>query len=587
MITIQKVNNRFISVSANYYYRSRLEEIPGVSEIVYRNGRQRGIAPIASLDYIRTAFAGELYFKTPLWVLEGKKEPDKVPVKYLGPVQNLPELALAPYDYQKEGIRFMIDRINNKGFVLNGDGVGLGKTLQSVGVMKWFVEERGVRKILIICKKSIKSQWAEEIRKIAGWENMPIAVTGDTKKKRLKAYDWINSEKYGILITNYQNFLNDSEEIDEINPDLCIVDEAHCVKKRDGVMNNNISKVIQGKRTILLTGTPVMSKPDDIYGIVSMTSPGFFGEYEEYKKRYIRTIYKAGFGEQIIGAQNLDELRDRIQEFLIMRTAADVALELPKRNIKTVTCSMDSVQKKMLVAASLERDKFAQSKAAFIDRFSKKIGLKEAEEQANKRELSFNFLLQYIADDPTAFRYKIKKKNAPKNGIGDRMLALLPDNYRMSPKTEAIVDIVSEIIGSGEKVVIFCHWASPARMLKAHFDEIEGACTVMYTGAENQEERDQNVAAFRNDPDVNIIIGTEAMAEGLNLQVCPFLINYEQADTHAVREQRIGRICRIGSKYDHVNIIDLVTEESNDIGRLSKIERDEELSSAMLVAEAS
>lgn len=579
MITIQRVDKNRISASAHYSYGSRLEEIPGISELVFSHGRKHGIAPVESLCYIKTAFAGELYFKTPLWVIEGRPEPDKIPVQYLGPVPSVPELSVTPYEYQKEGIRFMIDRLNNEGFVLNGDSVGLGKTLMSIGTLKWFVENRGVRKILIVCKKSIKTQWAEEIRRIANWNNVPIAVTGETKKKRLKAYEEIKMSRIGILITNYQNFLNDTDLIDEINPDICIVDEAHCVKKRDGVMNNNISKVVSGKRTILLTGTPIMSKPDDIYGIISMVSPGFFGDYEAYKERYIRTLCKPGYGEQIVGAQNLEELREKIQKFLIMRTASDVSLELPERNIKRVMCSMDAVQRKMIEAVKSESEEFALSRDAYIKWQSSKVGMEKAKESADKRAMSFNYLLQYIADDPTSFRFT--KREIRKGSLPDKLLSMLPKDYTKSAKTEAIIDMVSEIVDSGEKVVIFCHWASPARMLKSHFDRLDNANAVMYTGAENQEERDRNVYAFRNDPSVNIIIGTEAMAEGLNLQVCPFLINYEQADTHAIKEQRIGRICRLGSKYKYINVIDLVTEDSKDAARLSKLEGDRDLSSAI------
>ena len=108
----------------------------------------------------------------------------------------------------------------------------------------------------------------------------------------------------------------------------------------------------------------------------------------------------------------------------------------------------------------------------------------------------------------------------------------------------------------------------------------------MYTGAESDEIRERNREAFLNDPDTNILIGTEAMAEGLNLQVCPYLINYEQADTYAQREQRIGRIRRIGSKYESVNIIDLVSESPNvksrDDVKLTKLERDKLISDSLL-----
>lgn len=582
MVTIQQIDKNRISVSAHYSYASRLEQVPGMSELIFSHGRKYGAAPIDSLQYIRTAFAGELYFKTPLWQLEGRPKPEKQPIRFLGPVPVVPALCVAPYEYQKEGIRFMVDRLNNKGFVLNGDCVGLGKTLMSIGTLKWFVENRGVRKILIICKKSIKSQWAEEIRRIAGWQKVPIVITGETKKQRLKAYDEIKASRAGILITNYQNFLHDSDDIDGINPDICVVDEAHCLKKRDGVMNNNISKVISGKKTILLTGTPIMSKPDDIYGIISMAAPRFFGEYEEYKERYICTMPIRGYGEQIVGARNLDELREKIQEFLIMRTAAEVSLELPKKNIKTIRCPMDETQRMMLAAVRTAKEDFSFRKHEYVARLCREMDPKEAQERVDKKELSYNYLLQYIADDPTAIRYRDREKKIRKGSIADKLVSMLPEKYEGSAKTSTIVDMVSEITDSGEKVVIFCHWKSPAKMLKARFDRIEGANAVMYTGEENQEERDRNVFAFRNDPAVNIIIGTEAMAEGLNLQVCPFLINYEQADTHAIRDQRIGRICRLGSKYEHINVINLVTEDSSDISRLSKNELGKDLSDSIL-----
>ena len=146
----------------HYAYRGRCHSVPGAE---FDQRRKAWIAPIESLPSVLMLFPGELYFKTPLWKLLGKDEPDKGEFPCLGPEPDLPELMLKPYDYQADGIRFMIDRLNNVGFCLNGDAVGLGKTLESIGTMKWFVENRGARKILIICKKSIKTQWASEIRR--------------------------------------------------------------------------------------------------------------------------------------------------------------------------------------------------------------------------------------------------------------------------------------------------------------------------------------------------------------------------------------------------------------------------------------
>lgn len=562
-----------------YHDNHRLDGIPGV---VKNDKGKFCVAPIQSLPFIRAEFDGEIYYKTPLWKLLGQERPEKRPVEYLGPEPVVPALALKPYDYQIEGIKFMIDRLNNEGFVLCSDAVGLGKTLMSIGTLKWFVETRGARKILIICKKSIKAQWEEEIRNIADWHKVPIFVTGDTKKKRMSAYEGIKDVQAGILITNYHSFLYDSAEINKTNYDICVIDEVHSIKGKDGKMNNLIGDTVKGKRTILLTGTPIMSRPEDIYGIIRLAAPGFFGEYEDFEKRYIR-IYDGRYGRQMIGARHLDELQEKIRRILIMRSAEDVALELPERKMKSVYCEMDATQRKMRSVIE-ERLDLIEERIEKV-RSSSDLTPEERDrkvEELVKKSNVFNATLQFIADDPAVLRYA-----SPKYGsVNHHLKEMLPASYKMSAKTEATLEIVNEIIDAGEKVIIFCHWKTSARMLQDRLRSLDKANVVMYTGEESEEKRNMNVQAFKTDPSVNIIIGTEAMAEGLNLQVCPYLINYEQADTYAVREQRIGRIRRLGSKYKYIYVIDLVTkdEKSKDIAKLRKIKRDEALASAILVS---
>ena len=576
MITIQQISPNSISMRCHYAYRGRCRDIPG-AEFDYN--RKFWKAPLSSLPYIQAEFYGEIYYKTPLWKLKGLPEPTREDVLYQGPEPIVPELTLKPYGYQADGIKFLIDRLNNTGFAMNGDAVGLGKTLQAIGAIKWFKENRGARKILIICKKSIKSQWASEIRRIADWQQVPIFVTGSTKKKRMKAYEGIQESRYGILITNYHNFLHDDEEINKVNYDVCVIDEAHCIKSRDSKMNKLIGDTVCGKRTILLTGTPIMSRPDDIYGIVHMVAPDYFGTYEQFKERYIVTEFGI-YGEQIIGAQHLDELQEKIRHFVIMRTAEDVALQLPKRRpAKRISCDMDGVQLRMQEIVQARKDKQDQKKQELMDRYGLTEWTKAEIEKINELGKMYIATLQFIADDPAVFRYM-----NPERGMNKQLQKMLPDSYGGSSKTDAAVDIVSEIVDADEKVIVFCHFASAARMLKAQFDRIPGANTVMYTGAESDEKREENIDAFKNDPECRVIIGTEAMAEGLNLQVSRYVIHYEQADTYAQREQRIGRIRRIGSKYDYIAVIDLVTKGSHDEIKMRKLANDKLISDSCLKA---
>ena len=562
MLTLKEKNNEII-IKSSYSYAKRIRNMPGAH---FNYDTKCWVTPLSSLPYIQKEFKGEIYYQTPQWKLEGKPEPPKQNIKFFKNPVEIPTLNLKPYDYQKLGIQFCVKKKKKLGFCMVGDQVGLGKTLVAAGTMKWYKQHRHINRILIICKKSIKHQWASELNKYTGWEK--IYVTGEPPKKRKQAYDAVKSG--GVLITNYHNYLNDTDLIKEVNFDLCIVDEAHCIKGRSTKMNKNIGSVIRGKKTILMTGTPVMSKPDDIYGIVKMASPKFFGSYKEFEDNFLVVEYGI-YGRQIVGAKNLDILQDKINSFLIRRTSDDVKLELPEilPPIKVIT-ERDNVQKKLMM--------YIESEKEALD--AQKNGLDDSEESRmiidmlNEKSKMFIAASQFAADDPRLM--KMGKKSKLKNIMG----AMVPDNYKMSNKTEATIDLVQEILAADEKVIIFCLYATSAFMLKELIEENLGEKVVMYTGRENDEQRKQSYNSFLDD--VNVLIGTEACAEGLNLQVAGYLINYEQSETYAQRNQRIGRIRRIGSKYDELKVYDMITKDSFDEIRYNKIMRDKDVSEALL-----
>ena len=97
-------------------------------------------------------------------------------------------------------------------------------------------------------------------------------------------------------------------------------DEVHEVKARNGVLNNNIAKAVRGKPIIFLTGTPIMSKPEDIFGIVQIANPKYFNSWREFSKRYLVIDVNGRFGSCVVGAKHLDELREKVQNIVIRRT---------------------------------------------------------------------------------------------------------------------------------------------------------------------------------------------------------------------------------------------------------------------------
>lgn len=576
--TEERTDQSMLMLQSNYYYRGRLARIP---KSYFDYDVKAWIAPISSLKYIEQNFAGEIYFKTPEYVIKGT-EPPKIERVFHNKEIRLPDAKIKPYPYQEYGAKFMLDSLNYYGFCLNSDSMGLGKSFQSILVMMYQHRNAGCKKILIICKKSIKTQWAEEIRKFSNLDkDMEICITEDTKAKRMKAYDAAEKAEESILITNYHNFLNDSELIKRIGFQLVIIDEAHSVKGRTGKMNNNIADVIHSMKakTVLLTGTPIMSKPDDIYGIVNLADPDFFGKYQEFEKRYLVIDYGV-YGRQIVGARHLNELRKKLFSFTIRRSPADVAIELPDVVEFTLTAPMDNTQQTFYNEIMEAKQEMMSKKQFILD--SKKLSDEEKMMEIsllNEKEKMYIATMQLISDDPRAFAELPKSQRT----INTRIEKNVPKTYKGSPKTEMTIDKVEEIIAEDEKVIIFTHLASAAYLLKKEIEKNLKIKPAMYTGKESDDVREKNISAFKNNDSCKVLIGTDAAAEGLNLQVAKYMIHYEQPDTNAQKQQRIGRIKRIGSSHNKVVSIDMCSEHSFDEVKLKKMEKDKLIAESLVI----
>ena len=103
-----------------------------------------------------------------------------------------------------------------------------------------------------------------------------------------------------------------------------------------------------------------------------------------------------------------------------------------------------------------------------------------------------------------------------------------------------------------------------------------------YTGREDDVTRIQNTTAFKTMDEYPVLIGSEAMAEGLNLQVAKYVINFNLPDTAAIYTQRIGRARRVGSAFNNVIVYNLITEGSKDEARWKNIEDNKNLEDSLI-----
>ena len=578
MLILTQLPDKRLSIKCDYYYRNRMHNIPTA---YFNNSLKQWIVEHYMLGSIEKEFKGELVYKTPRWVILNEPMPDMSKMYQINNNNiQCPSLKFKPYDYQNYGIRFMIDKLLTYNIVLNSDDVGLGKTIQTIGTLKWFIENKGYTKILIICKKSIKRQWKEEFDKFTDLSmDFNIIYTGETAPKRKKTYKEFDKSNKGILITNYHSFLNDTDLIKSLNYDIVVIDECHEIKSKTGKLNNNIGSAVQGKPVIFLTGTPIMSKPEDIFGIVQIADPTYFGEWKTFSSQYIVSAM-TNFGYKVVGAKNLDILREKVQNILIRRTEYEVSIELPKTNIIKRSCVMDDTQEKLL--SMIHDDTMdIQNEMDKLKDVNGKIKNQEKYDMLEGRAKGLIAARQAASTDPRMFLYSGSKMMRDKYGVE------VPNTYKMSDKCESIIDIVEDIIQSGNKVIIFSKFVTSAKLVANDIHNKLKINVLMYTGEENQEVRDNNVYWFKTSEDYNVLIGTDAMNAGLNLQVAKYIINIDQPDSFAYKTQRIGRARRAGSAFDNVIVYDMITAnsenaKSKDEERLENIEKNKDLSDALV-----
>ena len=206
------------------------------------------------------------------------------------------------------------------------------------------------------------------------------------------------------------------------------------------------------------------------------------------------------------------------------------------------------------------------------------------QDKAERIEASSKALIaatQAAATDPRMFNMSNSKIMREAYGV------MVPKSYKMSDKIESILDIVEDILQSGNKVILFSKFKTSAILIANDIQSNLKEKALLYTGAEDETSRDKAVDLFKNTMTYNILIGTEAMAEGLNLQCAKFIINIDQPDTLAIKTQRIGRARRAGSQFDNVIIYDMITNStakanSKDEERLSNIEKNQNLTDALV-----
>lgn len=426
-----------------------------------------------------------------------------------GLLRNFVKADLHPY--QKEGVLFGIV----SGKTLIADEMGLGKTLQAITIAEVLKNEFGLESVLIVCPTSLKYQWKSEIEKFT--QSTAHVIEGG-HLQRIPQY---SKPEYFYKIVSHHTVGNDLKQINQSEPGLIILDEAQRIKNWKTKISQNIKK-LQSEYCIVLTGTPLENKLEELYSIVQFIDPFRLGALYRFLHDHQITDTETG---KVIGYKNLNAVGDVLSDILIRRTKKEVLHQLPDRQDKNLFVPMTKEQ-------SLVHGEAYDLVCRLVSKWRRMGFLNEKDRQ----RLLINLNIMRMVCDSTF---------------------IIDQKTRHDTKIDELMNLLDEIFSmEGEKVVIFSQWERMTRLVAQELDDL-GIKYENLHGGVPAKDRKELLNNFLHDPESRVFLSTDAGGVGLNLQSAAWLINLDIPWNPAVLEQRIARIYRLGQK-KKVNIVNLV-----------------------------
>ncbi len=402
-----------------------------------------------------------------------------------------------PLPHQLQSATEVIENMNGKAIL--ADEVGLGKTIEAGLILKEYMIRGLVKKALILVPASLVSQWSQElIEKF----HIPVAVF----KKNIP---W---SSYDIVITSLDTAKRPANQTEILKEeyDLVIVDEAHKLKNNRSKNYELVSK-LQKKFCLLLTATPIQNRLEEIFYLVSLLKPGLLGSYQNFMDRFSDSRRNPE------GSQILNQL---INSVMVRNRRETSGVAWTKRQVETVLIEMAPTERILYDAVSQFRS----------DSFSSLILQREA---CSSREAVYFTL---------------------KNMGADHLIPIV-EQVDCNSKAEKALALIQEI---DDKVLIFTEYRATQFYLQWFFQQ-NGISSVPFRGGFKRGKKDWMKQLFQTR--AQVMIATEAGGEGLNLQFCHNIINFDLPWNPMRLEQRIGRVHRFGQEHD-VRIINFATRNT-------------------------
>lgn len=397
--------------------------------------------------------------------------------------------------FQIEGIKWITSRKSS----MIGDEMGLGKTIQAIGA----INTMDARKVLIICPAGVKLNWDKELNE---WLIEPLnvyVVMGKTFKIPADA---------NVVIVNYDLVAHSFiwQQLVAHDWALLVCDEAHYLKnqsaKRTKAVLARNGIVHKAAYNVMLTGTPILNRPIELYPVLKVCAPQVLGKYINYISYAYRYCagHKAGFRFDVSGASNTRELGERLRAtYMLRRTVDEVQKDLP-----------DKVYQVHLLDSSTDM----QGKLTKI---------------MDPGRLDFKYM----------------------DSLDGEHIATIRRETAMEKVKHALPHL-RDTIESCDKVVIFAYHREVVAFLE---ENLTGYGVARITGGDSIEDRQAAIERFRTKRDCRVFIGQiQAAGQGINglQENCHHVVFVEWSWVPGEIEQAIKRVHRMGqTKTVHVQFL--------------------------------
>ena len=488
--------------------------------------------------------------------------------------------------------------------VLLADEVGLGKTIEASLIIAQKRAERH-RKIILIVPAMLRNQWSQELLEKFDIPSYILETSSYNAKKTAGTTNPFDLEDGQVLICSYEFASRKNADLKSVNWDLVVFDEAHKLrniwKKSGSKRAKCLREALEGKKKILLSATPLQNSLLELYGLVSIMDPHFFGSVESFKAQYV-------------GAKktedNLRVLRCRLSKVcnrtLRRQVQQEGGIKFTRRHsmVEDFRPSPEEIELYDKISSYLQRDDIESIKpgarhlvtlvirkilasssfavsgtlAKMIKRLEKNAvaGLESLDDYETAGEVAEEMDLEddKVAADPEKLRkeieelksYKAIAQKIQQNAKGEALLTVLDKAFskveKLGGQRKAVIftescrtqKYLQELLNSkgyvGQLALLNGSNSDPdSKLIYKEWLE-RHASSDKISGSKTADMKAAIVEEFKNK--ATILISTESGAEGVNMQFCSLLINYDLPWNPQRIEQRIGRIHRYGQKCDVV-----------------------------------